>query len=55
MIRHHIHLYTFPFAQNTGRGMGKYVYRQNLREEGEIFLREEISKYFPNNKIEYII
>lgn len=39
----------------TGRGMGKYCYRQDIRKDGEIFLREQLSKHFPNNKIEYIV
>ena len=52
----------FPNAINlynkdimTGRGKGKYMYKNELRKDGEIFLREEIKKYFPNNKIEYIV
>ena len=39
----------------TGRGKGKYMYKNELRKDGEIFLREEMKKYFPNNKIEYIV
>ena len=38
-----------------GRGRGKYMYNDYIREEGEKFLREEMSKYFPNNQIEYIV
>lgn len=38
----------------TGRGMGKYMYRNNIREEGEGYIRGLINKYFPNNKIIYI-
>lgn len=38
----------------TGRGMGKYCYKKHAREEGELFLREEIAKYFPDAKIEYV-
>ena len=52
----------FPNAINlyskeimTGRGKGKYAYKQETRKEAEIFLREQIQKYFPNNKIEYIV
>ena len=52
----------FPNAINlynkdimTGRGKGKYMYKNELRKDGEIFLREEMKKYFPNNKIEYIV
>lgn len=36
-----------------GRGRGKYWYRQNIRDDGEEFLREEITKRFPNNEIMY--
>ena len=52
----------FPNAINlydkeimTGRGNGKYAYRINIRKEAETFLREQMKKYFPNNKIEYIV
>jgi len=52
----------FPNAINlynkeimTGRGRGKYMYKNDIRKEGEIFLREQMQKYFPNNKIEYIV
>ncbi len=36
-----------------GRGRGKYWYRQNIRDDGEEFLRVEITKHFPNNEIIY--
>ncbi len=39
----------------TGRGRGKYWYKNQVRSEAEIFLREQMNKYFPNNKIEYIV
>ena len=52
----------FPNAINlynkeimTGRGRGKYMYKKDVRKEGEIFLREQMNKYFPNNLIEYIV
>lgn len=52
----------FPNAINlynkeimTGRGKGKYMYKKDIREDGESFLREQMHKYFPNNKIEYIV
>ena len=52
----------FPNAINlynkeimTGRGRGKYMYKKVVREEGEKFLIEQMHKYFPNNKIEYIV
>ena len=39
----------------TGRGRGKYMYKKEVREEGEVFLREQMKKYFPNNEIMYIV
>lgn len=52
----------FPNAINlynkeimTGRGRGKYMYKNDVRKDGEIFLREQMNKYFPNNRIEYIV
>ncbi len=39
----------------TGRGMGKYCYNTNTRTKGEEFLRSELTKHFPNNKIMYIV
>ena len=39
----------------TGRGKGKYMYKNDIRKDGEEFLREQMKKYFPNNKIEYIV
>ena len=52
----------FPNAINlynkeimTGRGKGKYMYKNDIRKDGEIFLREQMKKYFPNNSIEYIV
>ena len=41
--------------QMTGRGKGKYWYKQALREEGERFFREEMKRYFPQNNILYIV
>ena len=52
----------FPNAINlynkelmTGRGKGKYMYKNEIRREGEKFLREKMHKYFPDNKIEYVV
>jgi len=39
----------------TGRGRGKYGYKEKNRIEAEIYLREQMKKYFPKNKIEYIV
>ena len=38
-----------------GSGKGKYRYKEEIKNEGEIFLKEQMKKYFPNNKIEYIV
>ena len=52
----------FPNAINlynketmTGRGRGKYAYKAEIRKEAEKTIREQMNKYFPNNKIEYIV
>lgn len=39
----------------TGRGMGKYMYKNDIRKEGESFFRTELNKYFKENKIWYIV
>lgn len=39
----------------TGRGRGKYCYNGVARSKGEEFIRLELSRYFPNNKIMYIV
>lgn len=36
-----------------GRGMGKYCYRSEFRQVGEVFLKEEIEKRFGEGKILY--
>lgn len=52
----------FPKAINlynkelmTGRGKGKYMYKNEYRVDGEKFLREQMKKYFPYNEIMYIV
>ena len=52
----------FPTAINlydselmTGRGMGKYAYKKEAREEAETYMRDLMNKYFTNNIIEYIV
>ena len=52
----------FPNAINlynkeimTGRGKGKYWYKEEIRKEGERFFKEELKKYFPSNEIMYIV
>lgn len=39
----------------TGRGKGKYTYKEYARKEGEVFLREEMNKYFKDNEIMYVV
>ncbi|WP_167957590.1 SPL family radical SAM protein [Anaerosporobacter faecicola] len=38
----------------TGRGMGKYCYRNDFRSEGELFVHDEIERRFGPGKILYI-
>lgn len=45
----------FEKDKMTGRGRGKYMYKNDLRKEGENFFREELNKYFTGNKICYIV
>lgn len=52
----------FPNAINLydneimkGGVRGKYRYKEEIKKDGEIFLREQMNKYFKNNKIEYIV
>ena len=52
----------FPDAINlynqetmTVRGRGKYMYKKEIKQEGEKFFREKLKKYFPNNQILYIV
>lgn len=50
----------FPNAINlydtnlmTGRGKGKYTYKQEERKKGEEYIRGLLEKYFPQNEIKY--
>ena len=61
-IHDKINLEAFPNAINiynkelmTGRGRGKYWYKKEIRVEGERFFYENLKKYFPQNKIAYIV
>lgn len=38
----------------TGRGMGKYCYKKEIRAQATCVLLELLNKYFPHNKIWYI-
>lgn len=39
----------------TGRGKGKYMYKTNIKENAKRYMLELVKKYFPNNKIIYIV
>ena len=39
----------------SGSGRGKYRYRSNIKEEASDFMLSVMKKYFPNNKILYIV
>ena len=52
----------FPNAINlynkdimTGRGKGKYWYKEEIRKQVKEFFRENLKKYFKDNKIIYIV
>lgn len=45
----------FNKDRQTGRGNGKYCYRESLRAEGELFFRDKLEKALPNTKILYIV
>lgn len=38
----------------TGRGRGKYAYKNEVRSKVENFFKQNLEKYFPNNPILYI-
>ncbi len=37
------------------RGRGSYTYKTNLKEEAKIFFKETLEKFFPENKILYMV
>ena len=39
----------------TGRGKGKYMYKNVYRKDGELFFRENLAKHFPNSEIMYVV
>lgn len=45
----------FDRERQTGRGKGKYCYREPLRAEGEVFFREKLLNALPEMKILYIV
>lgn len=61
-VHNAINTQAFPKAVNlydksmmTGRGRGKYTYRDFVREDAENFLREQIKEKLPEMKILYIV
>ena len=60
-VQNAINTEAFPHAPvlydkqlQTGRGRGKYCYKQPLHEEGEVFFRERLGKILPEMKILYV-
>ena len=47
--------YVYNKELMTGRGKGKYMYKNEYRREGEKFFIDNMHKYFPNNEIKYIV
>jgi spore photoproduct lyase len=45
----------FDREKQTGRGRGKYWYKEALRAEGEAFFRERLKKALPTMEILYIV
>ena len=45
----------FDQEKMTGRGRGKYMYKKEIREDGEIFLREQLNRYFKGQTILYVV
>lgn len=45
----------FNPERQTGRGKGKYCYREPLRAEGEAFIREQLKEKLPEMEIRYIV
>lgn len=39
----------------TVRGQGRYMYRNELKREGDAFFREQLSEHFPQNTICYMV
>ena len=61
-VHHAINTEAFPNAaplydkqDMTGRGRGKYWYREALRIEGETFLREQLKKKLNGMPILYVV
>ncbi len=39
----------------VSRGKGKYSYKKEIKEDATIFFKELLNKYFPDNKVWYIV
>ena len=39
----------------TGRGKGKYMYKEKVKDEARLFFEKKMKEYFPDNKIMYIV
>lgn len=37
------------------RGRGRYMYKKEIREDGSLFFKNIMEKYFPRNEIKYIV
>ena len=48
------HIKIYEKEKFTSRGKGKYTYKKEIREEGTIFFKEMMNKYFPKSKLFYI-
>ena len=47
--------YIYKKELMIGRGKGKYMYKNEYREDGKHFFIENLKKYFPNSEIKYIV
>lgn len=45
----------YDASMMTGRGRGKYTYKNDARHEGELLLRAELKSYFSDDQIMYIV
>lgn len=45
----------FEKEKMRGRGRGKYMYRNELREDGELFIRSQIATILPEANIVYVV
>ena len=49
------HIRLFNSNMMSGRGKGKYMYKNEIREEAKQFFLDKMKYYFPNNIILYIV